>query len=86
MGLHRRGTELEVNGRGRPSLPKQKSPALPSGAFPCCRHFAGEDAGATRLVHSVHAAAAVAAACWSTLLLFRDLRHQRFGGQHERRD
>ena len=84
MGLHRRGTELG-DGRGRPSLHQQKSPALPSGAFICCRHFAGEDAGATRLVHSVHAAA-VAAWSWSTLLLFWDLRYQRFGRQHQRRD
>ena len=75
MGLHRRGTELgRTGGDARPCTSK-KSPALPSGAFICCQHFAGEDAGATRLVHSVHAAAAVAAACWSTLLLFRDLRH-----------
>src|SRR5882762_1800970 len=38
------------------------------------------------LVHSVHAATAVAAACWSTLLLFRDLRYQGFGRQHQRCD
>ena len=38
------------------------------------------------LVHSVHAAAAVTAACWSALLLFRDLRYQGFGRQHQRRD
>ena len=37
------------------------------------------------LVHFVHAAA-VAAACRSILLLFRDLRYQGFGGQHQRRD
>src|ERR1700736_311891 len=37
------------------------------------------------LVHSFHAAA-VPAASWSSLLLFRDLRHQRFGGQHQGRD
>src|SRR6185369_8515349 len=38
------------------------------------------------LVHPFHTATAVAAAGWSSLFLFRDLRYQGFGGQHQGRD
>src|ERR1700674_4432158 len=47
--------------------------------------FRGRGRPRYTLVHSVHAAA-VTAACWSTLLLFWDLRYQRFGRQHQRCD
>src|ERR1700736_1221312 len=82
---------LGPDGRGRPSPhgschpqplpPQNKSPALAR------RASVQPEANSEKLllVHAFHTAA-VSAAGWSSLFLFRDLRYQGFGGQHQRRD